>query len=221
MPKDKTPSLTDEQIQEKILHYLYERWRTPKSIDSIKAKLSEIQKAMKSIGINREEVNRDLSYLVDTRWVTKDVEESQFRKGKSVFTRETNRTFRISPSGIEGFQGKTKFHRADGIAGINIQNVSGVVNVGDENYIRNESVSLFKVLDELDGRIRMSNQLTDEQKLEYQADVKTIQNQLPKATPDKGIVQKTWDALGKLATIATIAEVLEKARPIIMKLLGL
>ncbi|MCX6776995.1 MAG: hypothetical protein NTY73_03450 [Candidatus Micrarchaeota archaeon] len=211
--------MEDDKIKEEILRYLYERWRTPKSIDGSKAKVSEIQKSMKSCGINREETNRNLSYLVDNGWVKEDVKQSQFRKGKFSYPTES-RTFRISTSGIELFHGKSKFQKLEGITGINIQNVSGVVNIGDGNYIRNEFVSIFRSLDELDGKIRITDQLNDADKLSYRAEVKTIQSQLSKPNPDKGIISKSWSVLEKLATISSIADLIIKVKPVIMKLIG-
>jgi hypothetical protein len=218
--KAEKPVFTDDHIKEEILRYLYGRWRNPKSIHGAKAKVSEIQKAMKVLGISREETNRNLSYLVDNGWVREEMKESHITAGKLTVLTE-QRTFRIAPPGIEFFEGKSKFQKIDGAAGINLDNVSGVVVIGNRNVVRNESVNLFKSLDELDGKIRMSDQLTDEQKLDYQAEIKTIQSQLPKSNPDKDIVKKAWGSLEKLSTIAGIADLLIKIGPIIQKLLGI
>ncbi len=214
MAKTKKTSFTDDKIKELILEYLYQRWKTPRSIDGAKAKVSEIQKEMKSLNVSREETNRNLSYLTDNGWIKEELKESYFRKGQFSFPSES-RTFRISTNGIELFQEKSKFQRAGDVAGINIQNVSGVVNIGNDNYIRNESVSLFRSLEELDGKIRLTDQLKDEDKLNYRAEIKTIQSQLSKANPDKDIIKKSWNILEKLTTLSGIADLISKIRPII------
>jgi hypothetical protein len=53
----------------------------------------------------------------------------------------------------------------------------------------------------------MTNELNDEKKLEYSAEVKTIQDQLAKPFPDKGIVSKAWGALKFVGTIGSVGDV--------------
>lgn len=220
MSKEQKPSFTDDQINREILRYLYQRWKSPKSIDGAKAKVSEIQKAMKSLGISREETNRNLCFLVDNSWVREEVKESQFSKGSAIFRGE-NRTYRILPSGVELFQGKSEFQKLDNVAGINFENISGIVNIGNGNYIRNESVDLFRFLDELDGKIRLTDQLTDVDKVGYRAEVKTIQSQLSKPQPDNDILSKSWNVLKGLSTVASLVSIIDKIRPMIEHVIGL
>ncbi len=219
MIKKDTKSFADDEIKEEILKYLYGRWKAPRSIDGAKTKVSEIQKATKELGISREECNRNLSYLVDNGWVKEEVKESHFSKGRFNFPRES-RTFRISPDGIELFQGKSKFQKTDNITGINFDNISGIVVIGNHNYIRRGSEILFKSLEELEGRIRVSDQLSDEEKLNYQAEIRTIQSQLSKTAPDKDIVAKSWEKIRNLAAVASLMSFVGKIRPVIEQLIN-
>lgn len=217
----KTPAtqFTDEQVRELILKFLYDKWKNPTGMNSAKKKISEIRSALKQKGLAQKEVIRNLQYLIETGWVKEIVEESRFYRGTSVIPTKSV-SYMITSHGIEYFDGASKFPKKGSMAGIRIENVSGVVNIGDNNYIRTESVQLFKSLDELDNRIRMTDQLTDEDKLSYRAEVKTIQSQLSKSNPDKGIIARSWGALKGIATIGSMVSIIEKVRPGIEQIIG-
>jgi hypothetical protein len=68
-----------------------------------------------------------------------------------------------------------------------------------------EFVPLFKSLDDLKNRIGITDELDDETKLDYQAEVKTIQSQLSKPNPGRNILSKSWDRLKGLVPIASLA----------------
>jgi hypothetical protein len=86
------------------------------------------------------------------------------------------------------------------------------VVVGDQNVVRQDFAGLFRMLDDFDNKIRLTNELTDDQKLEYLSDVKTIQDQLTKSNPDKGIISKSWGALKGIATLGSLMNVADRVR---------
>ncbi len=154
-----------------------------------------------------------------TIWVKEDVEKNQIRTVNGFFTQKTKK-YIITNQGMEYFDEQSKFSRPSGLAGINIENVTGVVNIGDNNLIRNEAVDLFKVLQELENKIRVTEQLSDEDKVNYRAEVKTIESQLSKPSPDGNIIKRSWSVLKCLSTVVSLASGIEKVRPIIEQMLG-
>ena len=219
MVKRTSPSYTDDQVKEAILKLLYEKWKNPTAMDSAKPKINEIKRALKKIGIERAQVIRNLQYLIDTGWVKEIVKTSTFRTGSRLVNAEST-SYMIGSQGIEYFEGRSIFEKKEGTAGIRIENVSGVVTIGDHNIIRQEFVPLFKLLDDFDNRIRMTDQLTDDQKLDYSSDVKTIQTQLSKPNPDRDIIGKAWGALKGIATFGSLATVAEKVKTGIEQAIG-
>lgn len=219
MAKPPKPTFTDDQVMEAILEFLYQKRRKPTSVDSAKVGIMDIRKAMKEKGIERDDVIRNLLYLVEAKWVREEVEESQIGTGRRFITNKTKK-YIITNQGMELFDDKSKFHRPDGLAGINIGNVSGVVVIGDDNFVRNEAVSLFNSLEELDRRLRVTSELSDEEKVNYRAEIKTVQSQLSKSPPDKDIVAKSWENIRNLAAVTSLVSFVERARPAIEQLLG-
>ncbi len=171
----------------------------------------DIRRALKQKGIEQAQVIRNLLYLIEYRWVREEVEQGQIRRGNGFFP-TTSKKYIITNQGMELFDEKSKFARPDGVAGIRIENVSGIVVVGNNNFARQEFFSLFKSLEELTDKIRLTDQLTDEKKVEYSAEVKTIQDQLAKPKPDKGIISKAWGALRFVGTLGSVANVWEKVK---------
>jgi hypothetical protein len=208
--KRTTPALTEDDVRQAILRFLYDKWKNPSGMRSAKPKIKEIRKALKEEGIDHRQVIRNLQYMVDTGWVKEIVTTSTFRTKKGNLVNSPSTSFMIGSQGIEYFEGRSRFEKKEGAAGIRIGNVSGVVVIGDNNIIRQEFERLFKSLDELDGKIRMTDQLSDGQKLEYSSEVKTIQSQLSKSNPDKGILSRAWNKIKEIAPIASLANVIER-----------
>jgi len=220
MPKTAKIQMSEDEIRVAILERMYNAWKNPRGMDSHKLKISQITSDLKKRGIEKKYVIRNLQYLIETGWVIKDVKESQIVTGKMRIPTE-KKTYRISKDGIDYFEGSSKFQKENKLAGINITNVQGIVSIGDNNYIRNEFTGLFESLEDLGRQIRISNELNDEEKINYQAEIDTIESQIKKSKPDKSIVKTSWGVLEKLSTVAGIVEIIEKVRPFILKLIGL
>lgn len=220
MPKKTKFVPSEDEVRHDILSYLYDAYKNPRGMDSHKLKISKIRSDMKKKGIEGKHVIRNLNYLIETGWAIEEVKESKFFTGKMSVPTE-QKTYRISKDGIDHFEEPSKFQKSDKLTGINITNVQGVVAIGNDNYIRNEFAELFKSLDELDREIRMTNELSDEEKVSYQAEINTIQSQLRKPKPDNNILKASWGVLKGLTTISSIAGSVEKILPIIQKLIGI
>jgi hypothetical protein len=173
---------------------------------------------LKKKGLEKKEVIRNMIYLIETGWIKKETEESQFFTGKQRITTKKE-FYRISSDGIDYFEKASKFQKENKLAGINITNLQGVIAIGSNNYIRNEFTELFESLENLGKHIRLSNELNDEEKINYQADIDTINAQLIKPKPDKDIVRKAWTALKAVATINGVVSFYTKVAPFIEALL--
>jgi hypothetical protein len=175
-------------------------WNKPKGMDSAKAKIPDTNKALK----------------------TKKMDQGIFIKyhtGKFKISTKKN-SYRITNLGIEFFEGGSKFSKSEAIAGIKIDN-SGIVIMGNNNYARQEFVPVFKSLDDLDNRIGITDELDNETKINYQAELRTIQSQFMKQYPDKDIVLSSWERLKQVGSIASLVAPIAKIGLLISKVFGL
>ncbi len=217
MPKEEFKS--DDTVREAILDYLYQAWMNPRGMDSHRLKISQITSDLKKKGIEKKYVIRNMHYLIETQWVIEDIKESQYYTGKMSIPTE-KKTYRISKDGIDYFVGSSKFQKSNRFAGINISDVrNSVIVLGDNNFVRNEYKELYDSLDDLGRHTRMSSEISDEDKINYQADVDTIKAQLIKSKPDKDIVGKAWSALKAVSTINGVMSCYTKIAPLIEALL--
>ena len=200
MPKKTKVELSDDSVREIILKYFYDALNESRGLESHKLKLKQIYKGLKERGIERKPAVRNLRYLIETKWILEEIKEIHFatRQGES-------KTYRISKDGIDLFEGSSKFQKSDRFTGINISNLTNsVVVIGNNNYVRNEHKDLAESLNKLGNQIRLSSELSDEQKVEYQAEINTINSQLAKSNPDKGIIQKSWEFLKGVSVVNSL-----------------
>ena len=101
------------------------------------------------------------------------------------------------------------------------QAVGGVTVVGNGNVVRNEFVDVLRAMNQLEGVVKMSDGLTEDQKLDVQADIQTIKNQLSKSSPDKSILQKAMESISFVGSLPGVVEVFKVASQAVQKILGL
>lgn len=220
MPKKVKIQLSEDEIRNMILEYLYNAWKNPRGMESHKLKISQIFSDLKKKGIERKYVIRNLHYLIETKWVIEEIKESQFFTGKMRVPTE-KKTYSISKDGIDFFEGNSKFQKSNKFAGINISNIEkSVIVLGNNNVVRNEYKELSEALDKFGNQIRMSSEFSDVEKMDYQAEIETIKAQLAKSNPDKSIIKKSWEALKAVATIRGVAGLYTQIKSIIDSLLG-
>jgi hypothetical protein len=206
---------TDEEIQEIILRSLYELHQKSGTRTGSKLKLTEIKKLLKKENLSPKEIIRNLDYLIQNGWINEEREKYQFRKGRSIFNSE-RKFYKISSVGIDHFQGPSKFQKVESNKGINIKNIQGIIQIGEGNYVNANYRDLYQNLNLLNEEIKKKINFSDEEKLNFQADIETIKSQLSKLNPDKKIIKSIWAKLERLANVNSIASLFIK----ISKLIG-
>jgi hypothetical protein len=187
-------------------------------MSSYKIPVSTATSDLKKLRIERKDALRAMIYLLETQWLKKETEESQYYTGKQTVTNKKD-FYKISSDGIDYFEGLSKFRRENKLAGVNITNLQGIVSIGDNNYIQNQYSDLFRLLDGMGKQLRISQELDDQEKITYQAEIDTIKAQLVKPKPDREIVGKAWGALKAVATIGGVVGFYEKVVPIIQHII--
>jgi hypothetical protein len=218
MSNRSTNPLTEDELRTKVLEYFYYAYKRPRGMASYKIPISKALSDLSRKGLDRKDALRGIIYLVETQWIKKEIEESQFFTGKQTISNKKT-YYKISSDGIDFFEGLSKFQKENKAVGINITNLQGVVTLGNNNYIRNEFSDLFTLLEELGKQIRLSGELKDEEKIAYQAEVDTIKAQLAKPKPDRDIVGKAWSALKAVATVNGVVNFYTKVAPLVEALL--
>ena len=198
--------ISDEQIREEILKFLYSTRNKARGLSSIAVPISKIKKVLKVLSINQIQVVKNLDFLVQNGWVIELVERRTFKSQKGFEFPSEKRLYKLSDFGINYFEGISKFTTTSRFAGININNISGIVILGDNNAVRTEYVDLFKKLDQLENSVKISIQLNTEEKLNSQADIQVIKDQLIKSNPDKNIIKGAIQGISFLGSIPGVME---------------
>ena len=209
------------EIRKIILNFLYQVHEKARSRRSNRVPISKLKKEIKKLGFKEHEIVSGLDYLIQAGWVKVEVEESEFTTPRGFVRKQTKEYYKISDGGINYFEGPSEFQRVEkSISGINITNIQGVTVVGDENVVVNrQHIDLFRRLSLLSEIVRSSDQLSDEQKLDYSKDIDTIRDQLSKPSPDKNIIKLAWEKLKPHATIAGIASFFKQVAELIGSLI--
>ena len=211
--------LTADEIKELILEFLFSIHQKARGVKSTACTISKIKNALKQKGLKERQIVSSLDYLIQTEWVLEKRETYPITSGGTQITAQRV-SYKISDKGIDHFEGISKFQRNHKITGINIMNIQGVTVVGDGNFVYNQYSDLYRSLNLLDEEIRKSGMFSDEQKLNYRAEIETIKSQLAKSEPNRGILKSAWDGLKTLATVSSIAELLMHIKALIEPLIG-
>jgi len=229
MPKEKQTQMTDDEIREILLEYLYNSWYNSRGMEGVRQKLTDIEGGVKRKypDLKRQEIVRNLYFLSELGWVHIDKEEKTFRTERASYP-STSVYFRISAEGITRYEGKSKFQKIQNpYIGINLNEVKGItaINIGDGHQIvvSSDYKPLYEVLVDLEKAIQESKEISNEQKLTIVSNIETIKAQLSNQTPDKSIIRKVWEnielALSSAIGIEWLAKKVEFIRSIIEKLL--
>ncbi len=215
MPKARKPEKSPEEIRDIILKYLYDKHLKSGTRKGARFKITDLKKGLKQYDLKANQIMHNLDYLNQNKWVVIEKETYEFKRGDSVFPSERI-SYKISAEGIDHFEGKSRFQKPESkYSGINMTNIGSVVQMGDGNVVNVQFKDLYSALDNLGDALRKSDKVTDQEKLEYQAEIDTIKSQISKAVPDKGIVSKAWEKLKVLATVDGIAGFVLKAQELI------
>ena len=211
----KQSSFTNDEIRKRILDFLDKKRRGARSLKSIQATVTDIKTGLKSDGISQGEVVINLDYLVQNDWVKEEKETKMFTTARGFSVPSESRHYRLSDAGIKFIEGGSVFDNSNTFTGINITNMGGVTVVGNNNVVRNEYLDVFKVLDQLENSVKISDECTDEQKLDAVADIRTIKDQLSKPNPTKEIINGALTALSFLSSIPGLVDLFHNAQDLI------
>jgi hypothetical protein len=195
---------TGEQIRGIILHYFYERNRNATSARGKKGsavRISDVKRELKAAhDLTQQEVQSNLTYLISQGWVEEDTVEKSFTAPSGTVVPSSTSYYKITAAGIDKIEGPGEFTMPK-FHGINIQATGqSIITLGDGNQINARFSELGTALVELRDAITNS-EAPEEEKLSLVADIETIQSQLAKPVPNKGIIRSAWDAVKVAATI--------------------
>jgi hypothetical protein len=216
MPR--APEKNNDEIRDTILRFLFLRHKKSRSVSGAGIKSREIKQELKEEGLSEQEIASNLYYLIQSGWVDEERRTFPLSKGGKTIRAEAV-SYRITDKGINHFEGPSKFQRIQKLTGINVTNIQGVTVIGDGNYVYNQYSNLYRSLDLLGEEIRRTDRLSDEEKLNYQAEIETIKSQLLKQNPDRNILRTAWNALKVVATIGSVVSVFEKVKALIEPLI--
>jgi hypothetical protein len=163
----------------------------------------------------------NLNYLIGRKWVeTFDESESFTARGGTTMPSVTT-YFQISAQGIEKIEGESEFQPRDRYAGINIQATGeNVITLGDGNVVNVRNERLFQQLNQLKDRITDSDAVSEDVKMDVAVDIETLKTQLAKHDPDRQVVERLWERIGRAADVAGLAGFVMTIEPAVRQLLG-
>lgn len=213
---------SNNEIRRIILRYFYDRNKNATSARGKRGsavKISDVKKELKAAhGLTQQEVQSNLTYLISQGWVEEDTVEKSFRaSGGTVIPSSTN-YYRITAPGIDKIEGPGEFTMPK-FHGIKIEATGqNIITLGDGNQINAQFSDLGSALAELHKAITESG-ATEAEKLGLVADIYTIQSQLAKPAPNKGIIAAAWETVKAAATIEGCVDLVNKVAELIGGLL--
>jgi len=213
--KVKQTALTDDQIREIILGYLYSRnqnatSRRGKSTGAA-VTISVMRADLKaSHGLTVQQIHSNLTYLESQGWVKDQPVTKSFTTGTgAVIPSETN-YFVITAAGIDRIGGPSVFTR-DRFEGIKIEATGqNIITLGDGNQVNAQFQALGESLADLRKAIKESNKLSEPEKVDLVVDVDTLQTQLGRKTPNRELISRLWEGINRAASLAGLADVATK-----------
>jgi hypothetical protein len=203
--------LTDDQARGIILKYLYDRNQNATSrrgkTTGAAVTISVMRADLKaSHGLSVHQVHSNLTYLESQGWVEDQPVQKSFTTPAGGVIPSTTHFFIITAAGIDRLRGPSMFTR-DRFEGIKIEATGqNVITLGDGNQVNARFENLGKALSELRQAIKDSEKIDEAQKMELVVDVDTIQTQLAKLTPDRGLVKNLWEGINRAAAVAGLTD---------------
>lgn len=198
-----------------MLQYFYERNKYATSARGKRGsavRISDVKSELKaSNNLTQQEVQSNLTYLISQGWVEEDKIEKSFPAPGGTLIPSTTSFYKITAAGIDKIEGPGEFTPAK-FHGIRIEATGqNVITVGDGNQVNSKFADLGQALAELRNAVTASN-APELDKMAAVADIETIQSQLAKPEPTRGIVKVAWEAVkassavgGCLALVAKVA----------------
>jgi hypothetical protein len=224
MAKARAPQArpANNEIRRIMLQYFYDRNKNATSARGKKGsavKISDVKKELKAAhGLSQQEVQSNLTYLISQGWVEEDTVEKSFTAPGGTVIPSSTSYYKITAAGIDKIEGPGEFTMPK-FHGIKIEATGqNIITLGDGNQINAKFGELGEALAELRNAITNST-APESQKMEIIADVETIQSQLAKPEPNRGIIRAAWDAVKGAATINGCAALVQKISGLIASFL--
>jgi hypothetical protein len=195
---------SNNEIRRVMLQYFYDRNQNATSARGKKGsavKISDVKKELKATnGLTQQEAQSNLTYLISQGWVEEDTVEKSFTApGGTVIPSSTN-FYKITAAGIDKIEGPGEFTMPK-FHGIKIEATGqNIITLGDGNQINAKFGELGEALAGLREAIAESG-APEAEKMNLVADIDTIQSQLAKPEPNRGIVKAAWETVKGAATI--------------------
>lgn len=215
----KQTNFSNDEIRRKILELLDLKRKKARSLHSIQQTITDIKKGLKPLNISQSEVVTNLDYLVQNGWVKEEIEKRTFTTPGGFNVPSETRRYRLSDVGIRFVEGGSIFDTLNSFNGINITNLGGVTIVGNNNAVRNEYLETFRVMDQLESGVKLSDKIDDERKLSAVSDIRTIKNQLSKVKPDINILKASIAAISFLGSIDGLINLYNRILPLVQGLI--
>ena len=186
---------TNTAIRHIMLQYFYERNKNATSARGKKGaavKISDVKRELKTTNaLTQQEVQSNLTYLTSQGWVEEDSVEKSFKAPSGSLIPSSTSFYKITAAGIDKIEGPGEFtmHK---FHGIKIEATGqNIITLGDGNQIDARFGDLGQSLADLRDAITQS-EVSDTQKMNLVADIETIQSQLAKPEPNRGILKVAW-----------------------------
>src|SRR5438093_648150 len=216
--KEMREARTENEIRRLILEYFYERNKKATSAMGKRGsgvKIRDVKAELKSLhGLTQQEVQSNLTYLLSQGWVEEKSVEKQIRARGGTVIPSVTKYYQITAAGIDKIEGPGEFTMPK-FQGINIQATGqNIITLGDGNQINAQFSKLGQALVELRHAITKST-ASDAQKMNFVADIDTIESQLAKPQPNRSIIAAAWEAVKTAAAINGCANLVQKVSGLI------
>lgn len=213
---------TNTEIRRIMLQYFYDRNKNATSARGKKGsavKISDVKKELKAFnGLAQQEVQSNLTYLISQGWVEEDTVEKSFTAPGGTVIPSSTSYYKVTAAGIDKIEGPGEFTMPK-FHGIKIEATGqNIITLGDGNQVNAKFGDLGASLAELRDAITQS-EASETQKMELVADIDTIQSQLAKPEPNRGIVKAAWESVKGAAAINGCVGLVTKVSGLIVGLL--
>lgn len=215
MVKAKAPGQrpSNNEIRHIMLRYFYDRNHNATSARGKKGsavKISDVKRELKaSHGLTQPEVQSNLTYLISQGWVEEHKVEKSFTTPRGAEVPSSTSFYQVTAAGIDKIEGEGEFTMPR-FHGVKIEATGqNIITLGDGNQINAQFNDLGAALVELRDAITRST-VAEAEKLSFVADIETVQSQLAKPSPNKGIVAAAWEAIKGAAAIDGCAHLVTK-----------
>lgn len=207
--KTKRGVRTNNEVRHLMLCYFYDRNASATSARGKKGfavKITDIRKELKAAhDLSQQEVVSNLNYLLSQGWVEEDKVEKNVPLKTGTIIPQSTSYFKITAAGIDKIEGPGEF-TMDKFKGIKIEATGqNIITVGDGNQVNASFADAAGALVELKQSLLKCDAISESQKLDVVADIDSIQSQLAKSTPNRTVIQSSWEAIKGLTTVATLA----------------